>query len=100
MEPGTILLLIVGGVLLWLLVDVLFTGGSMTGGMTPAPASGAGVGGMMMMASNPEPHPTWSRIETGGSSSKGGEQQRPRKRVELGSGLSMVSRSSEVTPGV
>ncbi len=66
MQPGTILLLIVGGVLLWLLVDVLFTGGSMTGGMAPAPtctapaarrrcrcASGAGVGGMMMMASNP-----------------------------------------------
>jgi len=53
MEPGTILLIIVGVVLLWLLIDVLFAGGSMTGGMTPAPASGAGVGGMMMMASNP-----------------------------------------------
>jgi len=38
------LLIIVGVVLLWLLVDVLFTGGTMTGGM---------MGGMMMMASNP-----------------------------------------------
>ena len=53
MEPGPILLNIVGVVLLWLLVDILLTGGSMTGGMTPAPASGAGVGGMMTMASNP-----------------------------------------------
>jgi len=44
MEPGTILLIIVGVVLLWLLVDVLFSGGSMTGGM---------MGGMMIMASNP-----------------------------------------------
>jgi len=63
-----ILLIIVGVVLLWLLADILLSGGSMTGGMTPAPrsgralagaarwggrpASGAGVGGMMMVASN------------------------------------------------
>jgi hypothetical protein len=53
MVPGTILLIIVGVVLLWRLVDILLTGGSMTGWMTPAAASGAGVGGMMTMASNP-----------------------------------------------
>ena len=40
MDPGAITLIIVGGVLLWLLVNILLTGGSMAGGMTPAPRSG------------------------------------------------------------
>lgn len=44
METGTILLIIVGVVLLWLLIDLLLAGGAMTGSM---------MGGMMIMAGNP-----------------------------------------------
>lgn len=44
MDTGTILLISVGVVLLWLLIDLLLAGGAMTGGM---------MGGMMMMAGNP-----------------------------------------------
>jgi hypothetical protein len=44
MELGTVLLIFIGVVLLWLLIDLLLAGGAMTSGM---------MGGMMMAASTP-----------------------------------------------
>lgn len=44
MDLGTVLLIFIGVVLLWLLIDLLLAGGAMTSGM---------MGGMMMAASTP-----------------------------------------------
>jgi len=44
MDLGTALLIFVGVILVWLLIDLLFVGGAMTAGM---------MGGMMMAAATP-----------------------------------------------
>lgn len=51
MDPGTIVLVITAIVVIWLVVDLLFAGGAMTGGMMSGMAGmmGSGLGPIVLL---------------------------------------------------